>query len=109
MCVTSYVHDYMKQHVPVNSPNWNWDSYNLLMQIMKKLDDLDSRLKQENCVDPEKAKYVEQVRQHLKDIDTTNSVVSTEPQLLTETSSGAASSMNNTWTYTGPFQNINNK
>lgn len=65
MCVSSLVHDYMRQHVQPTSPYWTNESVRLLEEVLRKLDELDQKLKQPECVDPEKAKYLEDIKKSL--------------------------------------------
>lgn len=63
MCAVSRVVDYMATRIPV--ADWKRPEYDLLMEILDKLNKLDERLGQPDCLDPEKAKYLQQIRDSL--------------------------------------------
>lgn len=58
MCASSAVYDYFNKNVPVTNPAFDWSTYQLLKDVLKKIDDLDAKLGQKDCVDPAKETYL---------------------------------------------------
>ena len=56
MCVVSMVHDYFNRNTQF--PQWDWATYAQLKEVLDKLNDLDKRLKQLECTDPSKQKWL---------------------------------------------------
>jgi hypothetical protein len=67
MCVVSMVLEYAKTNFPV--PDYNWQTFNMLQDIVRRLELLDARMDQPECKDPVKAQYLDEVKAHLEEQD----------------------------------------
>jgi hypothetical protein len=72
MCVVSMVHDYAKQNWPINDIHWpplefdeNRKKYHKLIDMIKRAEELDRIMKEPDCVDPEKEKYIQELEARL--------------------------------------------
>ena len=63
MCAVSVIIGYMQDNVPPD--RWRSDDFRLLEDILAKVKRLDDALGQPDCTDPEKAKYLENIRRIL--------------------------------------------
>jgi len=60
VCAVSLTHDYMRQNIL--NDQWTRDTVQDLTEVMRLLDALDKKLEQPVCVDPSKAKYLEELQ-----------------------------------------------
>ena len=63
MCAVSVIMGYMQDNVPPE--RWRGDDFLLLEDILERVKRLDALLGEPDCIDPEKAKYLENVRRIL--------------------------------------------
>lgn len=70
MCSVSFVHDYTRQHHPATDPWWTPQKLHGYEEVIRRLQEIDDKLKLAPC-DPEKAKFVEEVRERLARIEKT--------------------------------------
>ena len=68
MCVTSVVHDYMRQNVPIYQ--WTQPMFNEYQEIIRRLGLLDEKLNQPDCEDPAKAAWMKEVEERLAKLET---------------------------------------
>lgn len=66
MCAVSMMYDYMQRNVPPISPYWTQPNLSDFKEIIRRLDNLDRKLDQKDCVDPDKAKYLADVAAAIK-------------------------------------------
>lgn len=68
MCVVSMVHDYGRKNFP---PVYEWDVDDLTEyeEIIRRLDRLDRRFNQPDCVDPAKQKFMDEIRDRLSKLE----------------------------------------
>ena len=67
MCAVSVVLDYMDRRVPLAS--WTGPIYNDFQQIIRQLEELDRKLNQPDCVDPQKEDILRRIEAQLDKID----------------------------------------
>jgi hypothetical protein len=65
MCTVSAIYDSIRD-IPMEQ--WTPPAYQDLTEVLKRLAELDAKLNQRDCVDPEKAKTLERIEQHLAKI-----------------------------------------
>ncbi len=63
MCAVSVIHDYMRERVPVE--RWTPSAFDLFQEVLGKLGELDVALSDPDCEDPQKAQYLDQIRERL--------------------------------------------
>lgn len=67
MCAVSATHDYFRQNVPITQwDNKSWDEY---LEIIRRLELLDEKLDQKDCVDPAKEEWMKEVEKRLKKLE----------------------------------------
>lgn len=69
MCSVSVVYDYFRQHT--NPEQWDHYSFDLLKQVIDKLNILDDKLDQHDCEDPAKAAWMREVEERLAKLEKT--------------------------------------
>lgn len=69
MCVVSATHDYMRQRVPIR--DWTRPAFDDYQEIIKRLEKLDKKLGQPDCVDPAKAEWMKEVEKRLAELEAT--------------------------------------
>jgi hypothetical protein len=70
MCVMSVVHDYMREQVPID--NWTRPTWEDFKKLKEQVEDLDRKLGEPDCTDPEKEKYMAQVEARLQALEAEN-------------------------------------
>ena len=64
MCAVSVVLDYMDKRVPLES--WTIPIYSDFQEIIRRLEELDKKLDQADCIDPRKEKLLGRIERHLE-------------------------------------------
>ena len=64
MCAVSAIHDYMRTNT--TPEDWSRPVFNEFHEIIQRLDDLDKKLGQPDCHDPDKALWMEEVESRLQ-------------------------------------------
>lgn len=68
MCATSAVMDYGRFNIP--QEQWTRPAFDEFKEILRRLEALDEKLDQPDCEDPEKAKWMAEVEERLKKLET---------------------------------------
>ena len=63
MCAVSAMHDYMRENVL--EAQWTRPMFSEYQDIIRRLERLDENLKQPDCSDPQKAKWMERIEKRL--------------------------------------------
>lgn len=63
MCMISLVMDYGRTAIPPQT--WTRDTFSEYMEIIRRLDALDKKLDQPECIDPEKFTWMKEVEARL--------------------------------------------
>lgn len=67
MCMTSAIYDYAAQRIPLQQ--WTQPTFLEFQTIIAKLDELDRKLGQPDCVDPAKAAFMKQIEERLAKLE----------------------------------------
>jgi len=67
MCAVSVIHDYMRTNTTPET--WTRPAFNEFQEVIRRLDDLDKKLGQPDCHDPQKAAWMEEVEHRLQKIE----------------------------------------
>jgi hypothetical protein len=67
MCAASMVIDYGRQYIHMN--DWTIPTYNEFTEILRRVNELDKKLNQPECHDPEKAKWMKEVEERLSTLE----------------------------------------
>ncbi len=63
MCAVSAMHDYFRTNVPLEG--WTRPVFNEYQEVIRRLEQLDAKLSQPDCEDPEKAAWMKAVEERL--------------------------------------------
>ena len=69
MCMASVVTAYGQT---IGWNQWDTQSFDLLKEILTKVEELDKRLNQPDCEDPEKSAWMREVERRLDKLDASN-------------------------------------
>jgi hypothetical protein len=67
MCWVSYVHDYSRTNIPIES--WTVPAFNEYKEIIRRLEKLDEKMGQPDCEDPGKAAWMREVEERLASLE----------------------------------------
>ena len=63
MCMVSVINDYGRQQIPASQ--WNRSNFDEFKEILRRLDALDAKLGQPDCVAVEKTEWMHEVERRL--------------------------------------------
>jgi hypothetical protein len=67
MCTVSAIMDYGQYRIPLQQ--WTPDSWADFKEIIRRLDALDKKLDQPDCVDPAKQRWMQEVEERLRRLE----------------------------------------
>lgn len=67
MCAVSQIHMWAKQNIPLDQ--WSRITFTEYQDIIRRIQELDDKLNQKECVDPSKAAWMKDVEKRLSKLE----------------------------------------